>query len=65
MTTKRKVALIALLLLGAAYYVVDRDAAVHAALMDELRAYQVEPRAESEPAPEEHTSPPGEHVPST
>lgn len=33
------VALVALLLLGAAYYVLDRDAAVHAAVLEELRMY--------------------------
>jgi CHASE3 domain sensor protein len=33
------VALIALLLLGAAYYILDRDAAVHAAVLEELRMY--------------------------
>jgi len=33
------IALIALLLLGTAYYILDRDAAVHAALLDELRRY--------------------------
>ena len=31
------VALVALLLLGAAYYILDRDAAVHAAVLEELR----------------------------
>jgi CHASE3 domain sensor protein len=33
------VALIALLLLGTAYYILDRDAAVHAAVLEELRMY--------------------------
>jgi len=33
------VALIALLLLGTAYYILDRDAAVHAAVLEELRRY--------------------------
>ncbi|MBI3768629.1 MAG: CHASE3 domain-containing protein [Deltaproteobacteria bacterium] len=46
------VALVALLLLGAAYYALDRDAAVHAAILEELRMYSrsATPTAGAEPA---------------
>jgi CHASE3 domain sensor protein len=47
------VALVALLLLGAAYYVLDRDAAVHAAVLEELRQH-----ARTAPVPAAAPSPP-------
>lgn len=57
------VALVALLLLGAAYYVLDRDAAVHAAVLAELRSYARPP--DPTPAPERdisaHGAPAPEH----
>jgi len=45
------VALVALLLLGAAYYILDRDAAVHAAIIEELRIHA---RATPDDAPAAH-----------
>lgn len=47
------VALVALLLLGAAYYILDRDAAVHAAVLEELRIYSRPGAPGTNPAPAE------------
>jgi CHASE3 domain sensor protein len=61
------VALVALLLLGGAYYVLDRDAAVHAAVVEELRRYTRPAVAvETSPsAPDGGTLADGERAPST
>ena len=47
------VALIALLLLGTAYYILDRDAAVHAAMIEELRMYSRAASSERVPRSDE------------
>jgi CHASE3 domain sensor protein len=44
------IALIAMLLLGGAYYLLDRDAAVHDAVLEELRSYTRTPAAPGAPA---------------
>ncbi len=62
------IALIALLLLGAAYYIVDHDAAVHAALLEELRMHEGQLAARSPDIDEPRGLPAhgtGEHAPST
>jgi methyl-accepting chemotaxis protein len=51
------VALIALLLLGGAYYLLDRDAAVHDAVLEELRSY-TRPATAGSSSPEHASAPP-------
>jgi CHASE3 domain sensor protein len=47
------VALIALLLLGTAYYILDRDAAVHAGMLEEVRMYSRAASSEGVPHSDE------------